>query len=292
MVKVALITDIHKGPKRNSGTKLGHEASRLMKNFIQFAKKRRIAAVFDLGDRVNDTSYKVDRGNLIKLKHLFKQLSVKTHHLLGNHDVENMTMHDHAQIMDYDFSSKIVRFGGVDFILWNANVDLDEEKGFDLKRRNFKSLRELLKKAHYPAVICTHVPLDNSNMEGNFYFNKRAKPHQAHYPENQADRVRNMIEESGKVVMCLSGHAHWENHSCIDGIHYITIPSLTESFMTHPKPQGAFAILDINPQRGIAEIEIYGERPSKHALTLRRQNEHWIRLDKPERTPQFHARPG
>jgi hypothetical protein len=54
-------------------------------------------------------------------------------------------------------------------------------------------------------------------MIGNFYF-EMAVPKGAHYAEGAAAR------------------------NTIDGVHYITIHSLMESFTTYPYPTGAFCI--------------------------------------------------
>ena len=53
-----------------------------------------------------------------------------------------------------------------------------------------------------------------------------------HYVEG--DAARDVIERSGKVIACITGHTHWNQRHTVDGVHYITIHSLTESFTTHP----------------------------------------------------------
>jgi NAD(P)-dependent dehydrogenase (short-subunit alcohol dehydrogenase family) len=118
----------------------------------------------------------------------------------------------------------------------------------------------------------SHLPLDNGSMLGNFYFEK-AVPNGAHYAEGAA--ARDIIERSGKVIACLAGHTHWNARNTIDGVHYITIHSLTESFTTHPYPTGAFGVLDID---AYLTVEVFGRDPALHRLPLKPLGYHWQNL--------------
>ena len=100
-------------------------------------------------------------------------------------------------------------------------------------------------------------------MIGNFYFEK-AVPRGAHYVEGAA--ARDVIERSGNVIACLAGHTHWNARNTIDGVHYITIHSLTESFTTHPYPTGAFGILSIDES---LTVEVFGRDPALHRLPIK-----------------------
>jgi hypothetical protein len=106
----------------------------------------------------------------------------------------------------------------------------------------------------------------------NFYFEK-ATPLGAHYAEGAA--ARDIIERSGKVIACLAGHTHWNVRNTIDGVHYITIHSLTESFTTHPYPTGAFGLLVIDEH---LTVEVFGRDPALHRLPIKPLGYHWQNL--------------
>jgi hypothetical protein len=119
-------------------------------------------------------------------------------------------------------------------------------------------------------------------MKGNFYFEKEYAHHGA-YPEAQGAAIREVIERSGKVLLCMNGHAHWNAYHSIDGTHYVTIPSLTESFTTWPHANEAFATLRISD---CIEIEVFGRTPLFYRLPLKARNEHWLNVHK-DYSPAF-----
>lgn len=276
MPRIGIITDIHNGP--DMGTKNGASAPELLKKFVSFINHEKPDAVIDLGDRVNHIDNKTDTQSLKEVCTYFDQIETKKFHIIGNHDIDFISYEDNVESLGYDFSTRVENIGGFDFVFWNADTHLDLEKGFSLKEEDFKSLEKTLENASYPTVICSHVPLNNGSMEGNFYFNKKAYPHHAYYPDEQGDRLREIIERSGKVVLCLNGHAHWNAYGCIDGIHYVTIPSLTEMFLTHPKPTSAWALLEI--EDNTANIEIFGNAPMQYSLNLKKDQSHWVSMHK------------
>ena len=59
-----------------------------------------------------------------------------------------------------------------------------------------------------------------------------------------ADNVRRVLEQSGKVIGVLQGHFHWGNYSDIHGIHYCTIQAIVEG--SGPE-NNSYAMLDILP---------------------------------------------
>jgi hypothetical protein len=86
-----------------------------------------------------------------------------------------------------------------------------------------------------------------------------------------------VIERSGKVIACVAGHTHWNARNTIDGVHYITIHSLTESFTTHPYPTGAFGMLAIDEY---LTVEVVGRDPRLHRLPIKPVGYHWQNLDR------------
>jgi len=93
------------------------------------------------------------------------------------------------------------------------------------------------------------------------------------YAEGAA--ARDVIERSGKVIACLAGHTHWNARNTIDGVHDITIHSLTESFTTHPYPTGAFGVLAVDDS---LTVEVFGRDPALHRLPLKPLGYHWQNL--------------
>jgi hypothetical protein len=137
-------------------------------------------------------------------------------------------------------------------------------------------VRADLEASELPAIVFTHIPLDNGSMKGNFYFEK-AYPQHAAYPESQGEAIRDVIERSGKVILCLNGHAHWNAYHAIDGVHYVTLPSLTESFTTWPHANEAFAKVRIGES---IEVDVFGRTPMSYRLPIKLAGQHWVNTNK------------
>lgn len=274
MLEIAIISDIHNGP--DLGTKKGSSAPLLLQNFIDFVGERKPDCIVDLGDRVNHVDPKTDLVSLKQVAGIFQKISFPIVHIMGNHDVDFLLQEENEKVLGCSFSSHQEERNGYSLLYWNADVHMHKEHGMTLRDADLQWLSDALDKASYPAVIFSHVPLNNGSMLGNFYFDTYV-PKKGQYPKEQGERVRAMIEESGKVIACINGHAHWNAYGCIDGVHYITLPSLTETFMTYPEPHSAWTWLRL-AQESI-EIEIFGKTPMKYSLPVRESSRHWININ-------------
>jgi Icc protein len=271
---LALITDIHHGPDR--GTKLGTAALPLLAKFRDFVSHLRPACTVDMGDRISEVDEVTDRTLVTAVANSLAKLPGAVHHILGNHDVAKLSVSDNEELMQHSFASNSIDMNGFHLVFWNASDKLDPVNGFSLADGDLEWLRADLAASELPSIIFTHVPLDNGSMRGNFYFEK-AFPLYACYPETQGEAIRDVIERSGNVILCLNGHAHWNAYQGIDGTHYVTLPSLTESFTTWPHPNEAFASLRIGQA---IEIEVFGRTPISYRLPIKRRNQHWINIHK------------
>lgn len=106
-----------------------------------------------------------------------------------------------------------------------------------------------LKNTNFPTIIYIHHPLDEQSMENNYYFRER--------PEKSCvsnrEEVRNMLKDSGKVVVVFSGHTHFFHEQTIDNIQYITVPSFAENNGNH-EPAQTYVIADFSGPK--IQIEI------------------------------------
>jgi hypothetical protein len=120
-----------------------------------------------------------------------------------------------------------------------------------------------------PTMIFSHVPLLAGPLFGNYYF--EGKRGRAEFL-NAAD-ARTMISDSN-AILSLSGHVHWNTWHCVDGIHYVTLQSLTESFTTHPLPAGAYTVLEIGED---ISIDVGGLDRMQLSLRPRRSQRQWLK---------------
>lgn len=242
-VTIGLVSDIHHGP--DFQTKKGTAALELLTDALAAMQREPVDLVVDLGDRITDAERASDLRRMEEVAGVFRQSDLGVAHLLGNHDSDYLAPEDNAQILGVPAESRSIVLGGWRLVFWQANTARFWPDGCMLADADLNWLREELAGSQEPVVVFSHVPLGESAMQGNYYFERN--PRFATY--NRAAEARQVIEDSGKVVACIAGHVHQSDVSRINGVTYIAMPSLSETSTTHPEPAAAWAVLDLQPDR-------------------------------------------
>lgn len=272
-LSIGLVADIHHGAQ--AGTKVGPAALPLLRDFVHWANGHPLDLVVELGDRINNLDADADLGLTREVAAALQPLAPPRAHLLGNHDNHDLSRPQAEAAMQLRFDSWSRDLKGWHLVFWNADTCVKGKSQFLFDAADLHWLEADLAATALPTLVFTHLPLDQGSMVGNFYFEKYLAGF-AHY--GNAAQAREVIERSGKVVACLAGHTHWNARSTIDGIHYLTVHSLTESFTTWPHPTGAYALLQVDSQ---LRLEVFGRDPAYCRLPVRRPGQHWASLTRP-----------
>lgn len=272
-LSIGLVADIHHGAQL--GTKVGPAALPLLRDFLHWSRGHRLDAIVELGDRINNLDGDADPKLTRDVAHAFADMNVPCMHILGNHDNHDLSRAQAEEAMQVDFGSHSRDLKGCHLVFWNADTCVKGKPKFQFEPHELRWLEQDLASTELPTIIFTHLPLDDGSMLGNYYFEHFFAGF-AHYVN--AAQAREVIERSGKVILCVAGHTHWNARNTIDGIHYVTIHSLTESFTTWPHPTGAYALLQVGEQ---IELEVFGRDPAFYRLPIRRRDAHWANLSRP-----------
>jgi len=266
-LRLAFVTDIHHGADKL--TKLGSQALPLIEQFVAFANDYQPDAVIELGDRISDISPTADRDLLAEIAEALQPLDAPLFHILGNHDVNHLSPADNAAILGQSLDHHSVDINGWHLVFWQADTRLSRDSGFQPRPSDLDWLRQDLETAANPTILFSHLPLDDAAMHGNYYFQRNERF--ATYSDCAA--IRAVIENSGNVVLCVAGHLHWNNLNRIDGIPYVTVQSLTESFTTPSRPAGAWASIEIGET---ICWRTHGEDAIEVSLPLASRNARWV----------------
>ncbi|KKB13473.1 hypothetical protein VE25_01715 [Devosia geojensis] len=256
-MKIALVADIHHGPHSHT-KKEGWDALPELEAFIARIEQEKVDVLLDLGDRISDTTHEMDVTVAGDVYDRLSKFSGRRYHVLGNHDVANLSIEDNARIFNQSMDHQVIDLGDFRLILWQASVKLDTDAptfGFQKASAALAWLIKALNADERPAIIATHVPLSGHSQIGNFYFENNA--HVSTYPDHT--EVRAAVEATGKAAMWLSGHVHWNTVTNVHNVQHITIQSFSERFTTYPEPATAFGILEIGD--GQFALEVFGRDP-------------------------------
>lgn len=269
-MKIAIITDIHHGPQ--SHTKDANwNGLPFVRQFIDRAIQEKADLVLDLGDHISDTTHENDYRCATELADIFRTFPGKRVHILGNHDVNNLSIADNEAIFGQSMQSSAHDLGAFRLIAWQPDVKIRMGIGFSEAEPHLEWLVETLNADDRPAIIATHVPLSGHSQIGNYYFERNA--HYSSYPDHAV--VRRAVEATGRAALWLSGHVHWNTVTNVGNVQHITIQSLSERFTTMPMTACAYADLDIND--GQFTFDVFGNDPFHARLPFRKSGDRpWV----------------
>ena len=268
ILRLALVTDIHHGPTRY--TKLGAEALPLLESFRNQVTAGDFDLVVDLGDRITNVDRETDLQLEKEVEAVFAQIDTPRAHLLGNHDLHYLTVSENEAIWGRSFTSYSTDLKGHHLVFWQLDLSGRFGEAPLPSQSDLDWLRDDLACTKLPAIIFTHVPMHSGAMTGNFYFhNNGSSSTLSHTAE-----ARQIIEAAGNVVLCLAGHVHWNDSATIDGIRYLTLQSLTESYTTQGEVSGAWAEIEIDDSE--VRWRAHGGDPLRYEAPLRGRNMRWV----------------
>ncbi len=247
-LRLAIITDLHAG--RDTGNVKGPLALEILESFVTAAHDFEPDAVLELGDRLTDENPEVDRARLLELARVFKRLPYPRHHLNGNHDLLPKT--DQEAILDTNLGNHAVEIGGWKLLFLDT---FNGTTGGALTAQTLEWLELELGRSALPVVVFSHQPLHGQWLRGNPYFESDFRDHACPLG---AGAARAILEQHPLVRLCVSGHAHWNDHRVVGSIPYITLLSATESHWTAPLPSRAYAFLSLSDE---IKLEVRGLEP-------------------------------
>lgn len=107
MITIALITDIHYGPSSHNKAE-DFDALGAIDDFVAMAEREGADLLLDLGDRISDRSFEEDARSAAAVVDRLAAFSGPRAHLLGNHDVVNLSIADNERILGQSMQSRII----------------------------------------------------------------------------------------------------------------------------------------------------------------------------------------
>ncbi len=221
-IRIALIADTHFGAvKEGRGRKCSEYAAQYLKNFSRNLKSADFGV--QLGDLIQDAGPERARRNLLQALALLDQNDTPLYHLLGNHDSRHIPPMELRQLLGLERLSYHFDHGGFRFIfLHNTVVDLVSHSAC-VSRKDLNWLKSALT-TPLPCIVFSHYPLADQDLSENRWFCDR--PNSCLLSNRK--KIREVLENSGRVLAAINGHAHWNNITVHRGISYLSIQSAVE----------------------------------------------------------------
>lgn len=268
-VRLCLVTDMHAGVER-SNIRSGQALS-LLDEVVDSANRLGVDLIATLGDNVNATGVEDDTFWLGKVRESLARSKAPAVPLFGNNEVKFLTPEQAGEALGCSPRSEVRTIGGWTLIFWRPNCSLTLERAYRLDPEDLAWLETTLAEATHPAVLFLHVLIDGHSMRGNFYFANCP----AYSTYANAPAARAILEASGKVVLVMTGHVHWNAGSTIAGIHYRSIASLVDTLQAPPAdPSATWALLELGKDSWLS-LEMFGREPMRWSAPMRTEHSQW-----------------
>jgi len=242
-VRFGIVTDCHYADADTVGMRFYRHSLDKLGECVEAINEQQVDFIVELGDFKDQDSPPAEQKTLSYLQaveSVFCKFDGPAYHVLGNHDqdslsktqfltnIENTGIDPGRSYYSFDFN-------GVHFVVLDANYKSD---GADYDHGNFdwtdanvppaelQWLRWDLAASRGAVIVLVHQLLDGAG---------------SHYVKNAAE-VRQILEQSGRVLAVFQGHLHDGGYSRIEGIHYYTLKAVIEG----PGPENnSYAIVEV-----------------------------------------------
>ncbi len=264
-MRFALISDVHLGPQASHQgklRKLTHQSEPLVREFVRRMREEiQPDVVINLGDVLEDESAEQDRHRYAQFVELLREIGKPILHVAGNHDTINLSCEELCRLWG---ATPSVTYSqdqhGVHFAVLRSVEHRGER--IEMPAEQIRWLEQDLAATSLPSIVLVHHPASEMRLEGNRWFEKR--PQLCRIAERRP--LREVIENSGKVLAVFNGHVHWNHLDVIRGIPYVTLQSLIENLDDDApgRAAAAYAVCDLDERRLV--VTVYGAEPQRYQI--------------------------
>ena len=250
-LRFGVVTDVHYADRPPAGTRHYRLALGKLRACVELMNAEKVDFLIELGDFKDQDEKPLEQSTLAYLRAIegvFAGFRGLRYHALGNHDMDSITKEQFQSAVEntgvdrartwYSFDR-----GGLHFAVLDANFRKDmvpynrgdyDWRDANLSPAQIEWLAQDLKGASRPTVAFVHQRLDEDREAG---IGNRAA-------------VRQVLNDSGKVVLVMQGHIHQGDYQRIEGIHYYTqiasverdAPADATCTIVQVRPDGAIGI--------------------------------------------------
>ncbi|MEP6670739.1 MAG: metallophosphoesterase [Chthoniobacter sp.] len=222
-LRIGLVTDLHYGDKPAAGTRFYRETLGKLAEAVARFNAESPAFVVELGDLIDKAAtVEQEIGWLDTIEKVFAGTKAARHYVLGNHCVATLTKEEFAahtaaaRTAHYAFDSGEFHFVILDACFTSAGEPYQRDN-FDWKDANIPADQLEWLRADLAATTRTVI----------IFAHQRLDIHPPHSVRNAA-AVREILEQSSKVLAVFQGHSHANDYQQIAGIHYCTLVAMIE----------------------------------------------------------------
>lgn len=249
-IRFGIITDLHYAKRPKAGSRDYVQTVNKLREATKIFNESSLDFVVELGDFKDIGNTKEQTLSFLdEIEAEFKKFRGPVYHVLGNHDMDNISKTDFLEHTENQGVSKGKAYysflwKGVKFIVLDANYNADgsdyDSGNFDWKEAYIPQAqqdwlsREL--STEQPVIVFLHQLLDLTQKQHNVCV-------------VNAPEVIDLLEKSNRVLAVFQGHHHSGSYYFGNGIYYFTLKGMIEGAFP---ANNSFAIVEIDKSLNIS----------------------------------------
>lgn len=230
-IRFGMLSDVHYADRAPAENRFYRQSLAKVQECMEVMNREKVDFVIELGDFKDQDVLAQEARTLTyvsDIESVFQQFNGPTYHVLGNHDMDSISKEQfltrventgiatsesyysfnqngfHFIVLDGNFTGEGIAYDHGNFTWDNAFIPSQE----------LNWLKKDLESNQLPAIVFIHQMLDDSKSK-------------AHSVQNAAE-VRQVLEQSGKVLCVFQGHVHEERYRLVNNIHYYSIMAVAD----------------------------------------------------------------
>jgi predicted phosphodiesterase len=245
VIRFGMLSDVHYADREPAGERFYSQSLGKVQECIDRMNQEKLDFAIEMGD-FKDQEAVPNEVNTLKylttIESAFQKFDGPTYHVLGNHDMDSISklqFLERVKNTGISASKSFYSFNqnGFHFVVLDGNFT---SEGKEYNHGNFSWddaiisgsqvnwLKDDLKSNKLPVIVFIHRMLDDS---------KNVKQ-----AVQNAGEVRQILEQSGRVLCVFQGHVHEERHNLINGIHYCSVNAVVDG---DGPDNNAYMVVDI-----------------------------------------------
>lgn len=245
VIRFGMLSDVHYADREPAGERFYRQSLSKVKEAVDQMNHQNVDFLIELGD-FKDQDTTPNEANtlnyLTNIESVFQKFEGPTYHVLGNHDMDGISKQQFLESVEntdipstksyYSFNRKKIHFVVLDGNFTKEGKSYDHGnfswEDASIPDEEISWLRNDLSQNKFPVIVFIHQMLDDS---------KNVKQ-----AVQNAAEIRQILEQSEKVLCVLQGHVHEERYNLINGIHYYSVNAVVDG---DGPENSAYMIVDV-----------------------------------------------
>ncbi|HGE72780.1 TPA: alkaline phosphatase [Candidatus Poribacteria bacterium] len=222
-ITIGILTDVHYAERDTIWSRYFRDSLSKVRSAISFFNQANPDFCVYLGDNIDKgPTREIELEYLMLIKSEYAKFNGIGHYVIGNHDLASFSKEQFLKICGSREKYYSFDYGPFHFIILDGCYNQDES---DYDSGNFDWRYAYIPKIEQEWLI---KDLQNSEKKAIIFVHQRLDDDNGLHGIGNSKTIRQILEDSGKVIAVFQGHDHFGAQNYINDINYFTFQAVVE----------------------------------------------------------------